>query len=94
MKAQRSDKLASLLVQAMAHQTGLLADPTDLPFSEDLLADGIPDVEKVRSAVEDLIARKPHLADRRPRGSVDQGARGASEPTVSDLGAILRSRAG
>jgi len=46
----------------------------------------------VATAVDDLIARKPHLADRRPRGSIDQGVRNGAEDV--DLAGILRARAG
>ncbi len=61
---------------AQAALTGKLADPTDLPFTEDLLDDdGLVDDTKVQAAVEDLIKRKPHLAARRPTGDVGQGAR-------------------
>lgn len=93
MKAQRADSLAAALVTELARATGKLADATDLPFAEALLVDGMPDPEKVAEAVEDLLARKPHLGDRRPTGSVDQGARAGAD-NVSDLGAILRMRAG
>jgi hypothetical protein len=40
---------------------GQLADPTDLEFDEDHLDD--PDA--LAAAVDDLLARKPHLASRR-----------------------------
>ena len=42
-----------------------LADPTDLPFSEDHLVDP----GKLTAALDDLLARKPHLASRRPVGT-------------------------
>lgn len=76
VKAKRVDVVTQRLVTAMAAQTNRLADPSDLAFSEDLLdADGLPDPEKVTAAVDDLIARKPHLASRRPQDSdVGQGA--------------------
>ena len=93
-KAQRADKLSQLLVTEIARSTGRMADPRDLAFSDELLTDGVPDSEKVTAAIDKLLAERPHLADRRPRGSVDQGARGSSDASVSDLGAILRSRAG
>ncbi len=74
---------------ATAAATGKLADATDLPFSDDLLdEDGLVDSEKVQDAVEDLLARKPHLAARRPRGDVGQGAR--PERQEEGLAALLR----
>ncbi len=69
--AKRSEALAARLVAALAAQTGRLADASDLPYSDDLLDDeGLPDGEKVRAAVADLIERKPHLASTRPVGDV------------------------
>ncbi len=92
--AKRSEALAARLVAALAAQTGRLADASDLPYSDDLLDDeGLPDGEKVRAAVADLIERKPHLASTRPVGDVGQGVRGDTTPTVS-LADLLRSGAG
>lgn len=85
-KAKDRDDLAERLHLAQVAATGRLADPTDLPYSEGLL-----DPEKLTEALDELLARKPHLASRRPHGDVGQGATGVSE-TV-DLAGILRSRA-
>ena len=49
------------------------------------------DEDAVTAAVDDLLERKPHLASRKPRGSVGQGATPASE-TV-DLAALMRGSA-
>ncbi len=89
VKAKRADALAAALVTAQAALTGKLADPTDLPFSGELLDDdGLVDEAKVRAAVDDLLARKPHLAARRPTGDVGQGAR--PEGGEVGLAALLR----
>lgn len=89
VKAKRADALAAALVTAQAAGTGRLVDPTDLPFSEELLDDdGVPDPDKVGAAVEELVRRKPHLAARRPRGDVGQGAR--PEAQEEGLAALLR----
>lgn len=89
VKAKRADSLAARLVTAQAALTGKLADPTDLPFTEDLLDDdGLVDDAKVKDAVDDLIQRKPHLASRRPTGDVGQGAR--PEVDTFSLGDLLR----
>jgi hypothetical protein len=89
VRAKRADALAASLVTATAALTGKLADPTDLPFTDDLLDDdGYVDEAKVRAAVDDLIKRKPHLAARRPRGDVGQGARPESQE--EGLAALLR----
>jgi len=93
VKAKRSEGLSARLTAAYAAQTGRLADATDLPYDEALLDDeGLVDQSKVTAAVEELLARKPHLASRRPTGDVGQGARPAAE-TVS-LAGLLRSGAG
>lgn len=93
-RAQRADALAERLMTATVREAtaGILADPTDLPASDDLLGeDGMPDPERIRTAANALVGRKPHLADRRPRGDADQGARPPAADV--DLAGILRSRA-
>ena len=66
------------LVTAHADGTGRLADPTDLPVTDDLLTeDGTPDRAKVLAATDELLTRKPHLSSTRVAGDVGQGARGA-----------------
>lgn len=87
-RAQRADQYAQRLHVELVKATGRLADPTDLVYDEAHLDD--PDA--LAAAVEDLLARKPHLAARRPVGDIGQGAT-PSAGTV-DLAAILRGRAG
>ncbi|UYG15633.1 hypothetical protein BRM3_08215 [Brachybacterium huguangmaarense] len=87
-RAQEADDLAHRLHVQLVKATGRLADPEDLPFADDHL----DDPAKLQSAVDDLLARKPHLASRRPRGDVGQGQMSDSHGTV-DLAALLRSRA-
>lgn len=86
-RAQQTDILAHRLHTALAAATGRLADPTDLPFNETHLDD--PDA--LNAAVDSLLASKPHLGNRTPRGDVGQGA---SDPgaTVS-LAGLLRAGA-
>ena len=95
VRAKRADDLQARLLDAtiaLATQ-GLLADPSDLPRTDDLLDDdGYPSVDKITAAAHDLTARKPHLALRRPSGDIDQGAR--QEPQTVTLAEILRERAG
>ena len=87
-RAKRADTLAQALYVARVAALGRLADPTDLPYDEDLL----DAADALTAAVDALLARKPHLASRRPTGSIGQG-----EATVSgdgvDLAAILRTNA-
>jgi len=92
--AKRAEALAQQAVTAYVEVTGKLADPSDLPFSEELLnEDGLPDRSKIVAAVDDLLTRKPHLASTRPVGDVGQGARGDGAPMVS-LSEMLRAGAG
>ena len=86
-RARRADDLAAELFTARVQLTGRLADPTDLPFD----AAALDDPTRLDAALDDLLSRKPHLASRRPHGSVGQGAT-ASDSGV-DLAAILRGRA-
>ena len=91
VKAKRTDALNARLATAQAALTGKLADPTDLPFTDDLLDDdGLVDEDKVQAAVDELVKRKPHLAARRPTGNVGQGAR----PEVSEVGLAAMLRRG
>ncbi|PRZ41912.1 hypothetical protein CLV47_10738 [Antricoccus suffuscus] len=71
VRAKRADDLAAKLHAARVAATGRLADPADLPYAEDLLDDDAA----LTAALDDLIASKPHLASRIPRGDVDQGIR-------------------
>ncbi len=94
-RAQRADALAERLMTATVREAtaGVLADPTDLPTGQpdQLLGDdGFPDAGKIADAARELVTRKPHLADRRPRGDVDQGARTTSADV--DLAGMLRAR--
>lgn len=88
IKSKRVDVVTQRLVTSMAAQTNRLADPTDLPFSPDLLDDdGLPDESKIAEAIEQLLAKKPHLASRRPQDSdVGQGAQAeADNVSLADL---------
>lgn len=87
-RAQRADELAHRLHTELVRATGKLADPTDLPFDEDHLADA----DTLAAAIDDLLTRKPHLASRRPIGEIGQGP-SPSAGSV-DLAAILRQGTG
>ncbi|MBS1691928.1 MAG: hypothetical protein JST91_06890 [Actinobacteria bacterium] len=86
-RAQQGDAYAQRLHTELVRATGRLADPTDLPFA----ADHLDDSDKLSLALDELLTRKPHLANRRPAGDIGQG------PTPSggsvDLAAILRQQA-
>ena len=85
-RAGKADDLARRVHRLQVEATGLLADPDDLEFNEDHL----DDEEALTAAIEDLLARKPHLALRRVVGDVGQGV---TDNTPTDLAAILRRAA-
>ncbi|CAN5596908.1 hypothetical protein BH24ACT11_BH24ACT11_19960 [soil metagenome] len=87
MKAKRADDLGERLHIALVTATGRLADPTDLQYDEAHL----DDETALDTAVDELLARKPHLASRRPAGDVGQGA--SAEPSTVNLAGILRAAA-
>lgn len=87
-RAGEADVLAERLHRSIVAATGRLADPTDLPFD----AGHLDDEDALTAAVDDLLARKPHLASRRPAGDVGQGATETGH-TV-DLAGLLRGFAG
>ncbi|WP_059013970.1 hypothetical protein [Mycobacterium sp. M26] len=86
-RAQQADTLAQRLHTELVRATGKLADPTDLPFDEA----HIDDPEALAAAVDDLLAKKPHLASRKPSGDIGQGQRGATSEPFSLLG-LLKQR--
>lgn len=86
-RAQAADALAERLHVALVDASGRLADPTDLPYSDEYLEDP----EKLAQAIDKLLHSKPHLASRRPRGDIGQGATRTTAPV--DLLGILRQNA-
>ena len=88
LKAKKADDYARALFAARVAATGRLADPSDLPFDDALLAD-MPALE---AAIDELVAQHPHYAARRPRGDIGQGATGSDAGAVN-LAGLLRARA-
>lgn len=86
-RAADRDTLAERLHVALVTATGRLADPTDLTFDDAHL----DDAEALMAAIDDLLARKPHLASRRFVGDVGQGVSGSD--TAVDLAGMLRRNA-
>ena len=86
-RAQRADDLAKRLHTSLVAATGRLADPTDLAFDEAHLEDPA----ELESAIDQLVASKPHLASRRPTGDVGQGV--SPEASSVSLAGILRNAA-
>ena len=86
-RAADRDEIAAKLHTALVRATGRLQDADDLPFDPSHLDD--PDA--LTAALDALLTAKPHLATRKPMGSIGQGVSGASD-TFSLAGA-LRSNA-
>ncbi|MCG7582786.1 hypothetical protein MHN82_21625 [Mycolicibacterium sp. OfavD-34-C] len=87
-RARKADEYAERLHVELVRATGKLADPTDLPFDEGHLVDA----DSMVAALDELLERKPHLAARRPTGTIGQGINPPA--TNVDLAAILRGQAG
>lgn len=96
-RAGRADELHRRLVETTIRTAAAdhLADPAELTLfaaEADLLDDdGYPDADLIVTAAKALVAQRPHLAPRRPRGDIGQGATATDDPT--NLAGILRSRA-
>lgn len=80
-RASEADSLANRLHTELVRATGRLADPTDLPFDPDHVADA----GKMSAAIDALLESKPHLASRRPTGDIGQGNRGQGGGSFSLL---------
>lgn len=77
---ERSEAALSRLRLAAIHSAtrDVLADPTDLQWSDDMTdEEGWPDAEKISAAASALVEAKPHLG--RVRGDVGQGFRGGEQ---------------
>ena len=91
----RNTKLVAGLLRAEVVADGRLADPADLLDGADATAllgdDGAPDPEKVKAAVTELLARRPHYA-KRISGDVGQGARPGPADPNEELWGLIQSR--
>lgn len=85
-RAQDRDALAERLHTALVAATGRLQDPSDLPFDEAHLSDA----EALSTSVDTLLQAKPHLASRKPTGSIGQGVSVESD-TFSLMGALRQN---
>jgi hypothetical protein len=89
VKAKRTDDAEGRLrTLAITDGTrGILTDPTDLQWSDDLTDDdGWPDPTKISAAAEELVSRKPHLG--RPSGDIGQGRHSEQDDAVSLTGLL------
>lgn len=93
VKAKRTDEANARLVQALAQADGRLIESSELTFTDDLIDEsGIVSSEKVRAAIDALIAAKPYLASRRPVTPITQGVQ-QQVPETPGLFQLIRERA-
>lgn len=85
-QAGHADDYARRLHTEIVRATGRLADPTDVEFDAEHLADA----DQLDAAITALLDAKPHLAARRPAGDIGQGNRGT--PGTFSLLDTLKSR--
>jgi hypothetical protein len=81
----RADELSRALFTARVAATGKLADPSDLEYDPDI----VDDPDAISAAADQLLADKPHLGSRTPRGDIGQGSRGKQSAPV-DFSALFR----
>lgn len=86
-RAQQVDDYAERLHTALTAATGRLQDASDLPFDQSHL----DDPEALETAIQELLANKPHLGSRKPTGNIGQGVTKTTD--TIDLAGLLRSRA-
>ena len=76
-----ADQRAAALFTALVKLDGRLADPSDLPYSEEYLTDEAA----LESAISELLERKPGLAARQYRGNIGAGVKGDSPTSLIEL---------
>ena len=76
-----AEQRAAALFTALVKLDGRLADPSDLPYSEEYLTDEAA----LESAIGDLLERKPGLAARQYRGNIGAGVKGDSPTSLIDI---------
>ncbi len=85
--AEALEPLQQRLHALVVAGTGRLADPSDLPFD----AAHLDDEAALSTAIDTLLTSKPHLASRRVKDDIGQGA-GTPKTEVS-LAGLLAGRA-
>ena len=76
-----AEQRAAALFTALVKLDGRLADPSDLPYSEEYLTDEAA----LESAISDLLERKPGLAARQYRGNIGAGVKGDSPTSLIEI---------
>ena len=76
-----AEQRAAALFTALVKLDGRLADPSDLPYSEEYLTDEAA----LERAIGDLLERKPGLAARQYRGNIGAGVKGDSPTSLIEI---------
>ena len=76
-----AEQRAAALFTALVKLDGRLADPSDLPYSEEYLTDEAA----LERAISDLLERKPGLAARQYRGNIGAGVKGDSPTSLIEI---------
>ena len=76
-----AEQRAAALFTALVKLDGRLADPSDLPYSEEYLTDEAA----LEQAISDLLERKPGLAARQYRGNIGAGVKGDSPTSLIEI---------
>lgn len=92
IKAGRADDLETRLHTELTKADGRLADPADLPFDPEHLADP----QKHADAISALIRHKPHFASRKAAAgtNIGQGQQGSATPPQVGLIDAIRAKQG
>ncbi|MFB1297335.1 hypothetical protein ACAG24_017635 [Mycobacterium sp. pW049] len=75
------------LFRFKVERNGKLADPEDLKYDAELLADD----DALDAAVDDLLAKHPHYAKRKVGGTVGQGVTGTKDEPFSLMGRLSQA---
>ena len=76
-----AEQRAAALFTALVKLDGRLADPSDLPYSEEYLTDEAA----LERAISELLERKPGLAARQYRGNIGAGVNGDSPTSLIEI---------
>ena len=76
-----AEQRAAALFTALVKLDGRLADPSDLPYSEEYLTDEAA----LERAISELLERKPGLAARQYRGNIGAGVKGDSPTSLIEI---------
>lgn len=86
----RIDSLSRRLFLAMVEKDGRLIDPTDMPYSADLVEDDAA----MKAAIDELLSSKPYLKREKFRSDIGAGNRGEKDLGQFDLLTAIKAASG